>query len=153
MKKEGLRSISKWIPETQEHEIRQYQKRLVRKVHYKLKPISEEDLKALKASLPDFVKSKPLKKVIPNSYVEGDVFVFECPSKPTIYYDVRKGTIKTPTKDWNAFNMPVKNNQAHFVARQVKDCGEDLEINYIEIHYLPRKLRHRHRANWNLWES
>jgi hypothetical protein len=141
MKKRGLRRIDEMV-DSDTHQIRQYEKRFVRRVQYRLKPCKEEELEVLKTCFPEFLGEKGLKKLIPNATVSEDSIIYKCTSKPTIYFDVRRGTIHIPKSDFEAFERADWNNQAHFVIRQVKDCADYYQIDYIEIHYLKRHLRY-----------
>jgi hypothetical protein len=152
MRKKGFRRIDKDV-ENGTHEIKQYTKRMVRKVHYRILPTTQEDLDFLKESFPDFLANKGLKKLIPNATIEGDSIIYDCPKRPKVYFDVREGTIRVPSADYQKYKDAWCNNQAHFAVRQIKDCSDYYEIKYFEIHYLPRKLRKGQRGDWNLWKG
>ena len=79
-RKKGFKRIDKEI-DANTHEIRQYGRKLVRRVHYKLCPTSKEDLDFIKEIFSDFLDSKPFKKLIPNAKVRGDELVYECPER------------------------------------------------------------------------
>jgi hypothetical protein len=152
----GIRRIDERVDEDT-HQIRQYESRMVRRVQYRLKPCNEDGLDVLKTCFPEFLSKKKLKKLVPSAVVQGDSIIYKCPNKPTIHYDLRKGTVEIPSQDFKKFPKATQQNQAHFVIRQVKDCAKHYKVDYFDIHYLKRHLRYKMRPDptrggWNLFE-
>ena len=152
----GMRRIDERVDEDT-HQIRQYDRTMVRRVRYKMKACDEEKLDMLKTCFPEFLSKKKLKKLVPTAVVQGDTIIYKCPNKPTIHYDLRKGIVEIPSQDFKKFAKATQQNQAHFVIRQVKDCADHYKVDYFDIHYLKRHLRYRMRPDptrggWNLFE-
>lgn len=142
----GWRRIDERVDEDT-HQIRQYEKRMVRRVRYKMKDCSEDDLSMLKTCFPEFLGKKKFKKLVPKALVDGDTIRYTCPNKPTIYFNVRKGTVVISSQDFKKFPKATQQNQAHFVIRQVKDCAKHYKVDYFDIHYEKRHLKYRERSD------
>lgn len=151
-RKKGFRRIDEDTV-SGEHQIRHYENRFVRRVRYRLKPIPEEELEILKHEFPDFLKFFLFKKLVPNAEVKEDDIIYKCPKKPTIYFHVRKGTLKIPTQEYERYEKAVRQNQGHFFIDKIKECANFYQIDYIDVRYLKRRVRYRKRLDMNIFKD
>jgi len=78
----GVRRIDERVDEDT-HQIRQYDRTMVRRVRYKMKACDEDKLDMLKTCFPEFLGTKKLKKLVPTAVVQGDSIIYKCPSMLT----------------------------------------------------------------------
>jgi hypothetical protein len=139
-RRKGLRKIDEQIGKDT-HQIRQYTKKFIRRVQYTLLPCTEEELELIKTSFPEFLDKLGFKKLIPKAYVNEDFILYQCNERPNIFFDVRRGSIYVSREDYMKYKRELCNNQAHFTVRKIRDCAKHLQVDYVEIHYLKRRLR------------
>lgn len=108
---------------------------------YTLKPVTDDELSTLKAMFPNFIGSVQWKKLIPHAKVEKDEIIYECPKRPTVYYNVKTGAVRIPSQDFHKYKKAKCNTQAAFAVRRVKECSKENGIDYMDTKFLPRRLK------------
>ena len=128
-----------------QRELKHYDKESVRRVTFDINP-TQTNVSALKTRFENWLKKIPFTKGIPEVEIKGDTLIYKYKGKPTIHYDVKKGTFKVTDKDFKKYGGSVCHNQANYLVENIKKfSNEQAELtgkeSYITVKYERRKPR------------
>jgi len=145
-----------------DRELRHYSKHYVRRVTYEVNR-EKEQIEDLKELLQKHIDSTDFPKGKPQIKFDGNTMTYKYKRKPTIYYDMEKGTFKVTSEDYKKHGKIECSNQAHYVLENVKKCSDYIaapegEKPYIIVKYHKRKPRlevpyEKDAFAWDLWEK
>ena len=143
-----------------DRELRHYSKHYVRKVTYEVSP-NEEQMEDLKELLQKHIDNTNFAKGKPEVKFNGNTMVYKYKKKPTIHYDMEKGTFKVTSEDYKKHGKIECNNQAHYVLENIKKCSDCMVVPEGEKPYITAKWHKRRPRpkvpyekdafSWNLW--